>query len=241
MKISVCMATFNGEKFIARQIESILKQLNYDDEIIVSDDSSTDRTIELIENFGDKRIKIFKNNQFYSPVYNFENALRQVSGDIVLLSDQDDIWLDDRVSMIRKAFYRINNKIYIFVCNGYIIKNGENRSIFSIFEEIKPKRGILRNICKNSYMGCCMAFSKKLLDIALPFPKNIPMHDSWLGILGDIFGKVDFIDKKLIKHRRHKNNTSFKNNKISQKVYWRIILMKELLKRYISIKSTKLL
>ena len=83
--ISVCIATYNGEKYIKEQMISILKQLSEKDEIIISDDSSTDRTIEIIENIKDSRIKILKNRKFSQPSLNFENALKSSKGDIIFL------------------------------------------------------------------------------------------------------------------------------------------------------------
>ncbi len=92
-KISVCLASFNGEKFISEQILSILEQLNTDDELIISDDNSTDTTPQIIKELMrlDKRIVFLPGNNFRNPVYNFENALAKSSGEYIFLADQDDI------------------------------------------------------------------------------------------------------------------------------------------------------
>lgn len=94
------MTTYNGEKYISVQLDSILKQLSENDEVIISDDSSTDRTVDVIKNFKDKRIKLYEDNHFHSPIFNFENALEKASGDIIFLSDQDDVWLDNKVKIM---------------------------------------------------------------------------------------------------------------------------------------------
>ncbi|MEM7184509.1 MAG: glycosyltransferase, partial [Spirochaetota bacterium] len=96
--ISVCIATFNGEKYIHEQLVSILQQLGTNDEIIISDDSSTDNTIKMIHAINDKRIKIYHNN-VRNPIQNFENALRKAQGKYIFLSDQDDIWLETKISI----------------------------------------------------------------------------------------------------------------------------------------------
>ena len=96
--ISVCIATYNGAEYLREQVESILSQLEEEDEIVVSDDSSTDTTIEILQSFGDRRIKIFK-NPAKGFVRNFENALRQAQGDFIFLSDQDDVWLPNKVAV----------------------------------------------------------------------------------------------------------------------------------------------
>src|SRR5690606_17055698 len=102
MKISVCIPTYNGEKYIKAQLESILVQLKPEDEVIISDDSSTDNTIEVIKLFADQRIKLFTNNKFKSPKFNLENALSKATGDIFFLADQDDIWEKDKIFTLKE-------------------------------------------------------------------------------------------------------------------------------------------
>ena len=96
--ISVCMATFNGEKYIKEQIESILSQISLSDELVISDDKSTDNTLDIIRDFNDPRIKLYIHEKDHGFVRNFENALTKSNGDIIFLSDQDDIWMPDKVN-----------------------------------------------------------------------------------------------------------------------------------------------
>ena len=185
-KISVCMATYNGEKYIRRQLESILVQLSPNDEVVISDDSSTDGTVGIIKGFSDPRIRLFENNAFFSPIFNIENALKKASGKIIVLSDQDDIWLDNKIAIIRREFPDGQAGIRLIVLDGRIIDEREAVMHDSIFRRINSGKGLLKNIYDNTYMGCCMAFRRDLLNIALPFPKNIPMHDMWLGLLAEL-------------------------------------------------------
>ena len=97
--ISVCLATFNGEKYIYQQLSSILSQLSDIDEIIVSDDGSADKTIEIVKSIKDKRIKLFHNPYRQGIIHNVENALRESKGNIIFLSDQDDVWLNNKISV----------------------------------------------------------------------------------------------------------------------------------------------
>jgi glycosyltransferase involved in cell wall biosynthesis len=235
MKTSVCLATYNGENFIYKQIESILKQLAPNDEVIISDDSSTDKTLYIIEGFNDSRLKIFKNNTYYNPIYNFENAINKSSGDIIVLSDQDDIWLDNKIEIIKNNLKEKTGKIYTLMLNGYIIDQNEDFINGSIFDYKNSGKGVMKNIIKNTYMGCSMAFTREVLDVILPFPKKIPMHDSWIGILSEIFGKVEFEERKTIKYRIHNNNQSLKKTNTKEKIIWRYNLINELIKRYIKI------
>jgi glycosyltransferase involved in cell wall biosynthesis len=198
------MATYNGEKYIHQQLGSILGQIGESDEIIISDDSSSDRTVEIIKTFDDKRIILLENNRFHSPAYNFENALEKATGDIIFLSDQDDIWLENKVKIMVGLLQQ-----YDMVVSDCIIIN-ENEDILqeSFFKIRGSKKGLLNNLMKNSYMGCCMAFHRMILDIALPFPDNLAMHDMWIGMIGELYGKTYFCDQKLIKFRRHENCAS---------------------------------
>ena len=198
------MATYNGEKYIRQQLGSILGQIGESDEIIISDDSSSDRTVEIIKTFDDKRIRLLENNRFKSPAYNFENALKKAVGDIIFLSDQDDIWLENKV----KIMIGLLQQYELVVSDCIIINENEDILQESFFKIRGSKKGLLNNLIKNSYMGCCMAFNRRILDIALPFPDNLPMHDMWIGMIGELYGKTYLCDQKLIKYRRHEHSAS---------------------------------
>lgn len=201
--ISVCMATRNGERFIGQQLASILFQLEEDDELIVSDDSSTDGTLAIIREFADPRVRLLEKNTFFSPIFNFENALEKATGDIIILADQDDVWLDGKVRVIRERFAIRPHQVFLLVLDGEVIDESGNVIHDSIFGKINSGRGLLKNIYDNTYLGCCLAFSRNLLEIALPFPRRIPMHDMWLGLLAELFGEVEFVPEKTILYRKH--------------------------------------
>lgn len=236
-RISVCMATRNGEKYIGRQMESILKQLEDEDEVIVSDDSSTDRTIGIIQNFSDERIKLFEHNTFLSPVYNFENACKKATGENIVLADQDDIWLDNKIEIVRRKLAEKKGQIYTIMMDGEIIDEKDKSQGETLFGMVKVGKGIMKNIYRNCYVGCSMAFTRDLLKVALPFPPHIPMHDSWLGILSEIFGEVEFVPEKTIKYRRHAVNESFRKRSVITQVRWRYFLAYQLLHRYLHLRN----
>jgi len=230
MKISVCMATYNGEKFIKEQLASILHQLDETDEVIISDDSSTDETVNIIESFDDARVRIYKDQVFKSPIFNFENALKKSSGDYIFLADQDDIWMPGKVEIIKTFlvdYDLVLSDANIIDAEGNIINDS-----FYLFNN--SKNGLINNIIKNSYLGCTMAFNKRLLERALPFPNDIPMHDWWIGVLGEWFGRTIFIKDKLISYRRHGNNASpsgKSNYSFCKKIMFRLRVLKDLIKR----------
>lgn len=230
--ISVCIATYNGEKYIKNQLDSILVQLHENDEIIISDDSSTDKTIEIIKSFNDKRIVLYENQKFKSPIFNFENSLMYASGDYIFLSDQDDIWLPNKVKTMKKFLLNYDlvlSDADIIDSNGNILKK-------SFYQMNGSKKGLVKNIIKNSYLGCTMAFKKKILQKSLPFPRDISMHDWWIGLIAELYGTTYFIDEKLIHYRRHGHNASpageTSHYSFSEKLLFRLLMLKNLILRY---------
>jgi glycosyltransferase involved in cell wall biosynthesis len=209
------MSTFNGESFIKQQMDSILIQLSESDELIISDDSSSDKTTEIIKGYNDSRIKLISNCKFRSPIFNIENALKQAKGDYIFLSDQDDIWYKDKVQTTLKYLQK-----HCTVVSDCTLINEEGIQINSSFFSLnKSRKGLLKNIFKNSYIGCCMAFNRKILKLALPFPKKIAMHDLWIGILSEFFGNPIFINDRLIYYRRHSSNFS-QTSQVSRFSIW---------------------
>ncbi len=226
LKISVCIATYNGEKYIKQQLNSILCQLEERDEVIISDDSSTDNTVQIIESFKDKRIKIFREQKFKSPIYNFENAISKATGDIIFLSDQDDIWHKTKVHKIKQYF--LNENITCIVTNASIIDE-EGKEKGQLFFKKKPSFVLIKNIVKNNFIGCTMAFVNNKIPI-LPFPKNLPMHDWFIGLRHIIKGKVKYINEPLIYYRRHSQNvTKEKSSNIINIIKWRFNIIISLL------------
>lgn len=202
--ISVCIATYNGEKYIENQLRSILHQLSEEDEIIVSDDGSKDRTIDIVKDFNDSRIRIV-NNEKHGVAFNFENAISNAKGDYIFLSDQDDEWLYNKVERCLtglQTYHCIVTDCYICDGEGEII----NKSFFSLNGTKKGK--IYNLLVKSGYIGCCMAFRKEILAKVLPFPEDIPLHDLWIGNVAAFYYSLGWISDKLIKYRRHGNNAS---------------------------------
>jgi glycosyltransferase involved in cell wall biosynthesis len=203
-RCSVCMAVYNGEKYIYQQVKSILDQFSHNDELIISDDGSTDNTIAILENFKDDRIKIFFNSQNKGPVGNFENALLKARGKYIFLADQDDLWLSGKIEKHLQL-----HKVYDLVISDAIVIDEQGLILHqSFFKARNSKAGLVNNLKKNAYIGCCMSFNRKIAVYALPFPKYIHMHDWWIGLVAEIKGKVIFCDDKLMKYIRHHNNAS---------------------------------
>lgn len=214
--ISVCIATYNGERYIRQQIESIVCQLNVDDEIIVSDDGSTDGTLDIVKGIGDKRIKIIEGPGRKSPILNFECALKASKGDFIFLSDQDDVWKSDKVEICMKWL-----KTYHCVVSDAEVTDNRLKPLYpSLYAIMQVRQGRIYNtIWKNGYTGCCMAFRRDVVEASLPFPKDIPMHDIWIGNVAAYKYNVIFIPDRLIYFRRHENTISC-NGKGSKFTIW---------------------
>ena len=232
--ISVCVATYNGEKFIREQIDSILCQLSSDDEIIVSDDGSTDGTIVIINCIGDKRIRIIEGPRKHSPTFNFENALKEAKGDYIFLADQDDVWKTNKVEVCMKWLQKYD----CVVSDAEVTDSNLNPLYPSLYAIMQVRQGHIYNtVWKNGYTGCCMAFRREVLNASLPFPKDIPMHDIWIGNVAAYKYNVKFISEKLVLFRRHEDTISCngKGSKYSiwQQMKFRWSIIKNIVNLYI--------
>ncbi|MDQ6529601.1 glycosyltransferase [Flavobacterium sp. LHD-85] len=211
--ISVCIATYNGEKYIVEQLESILPQLDAKDEIIISDDHSKDNTLEVIGNLKDNRIKIFLNEKENGYSKNFENAINKSSGDIIFISDQDDVWMCNKVQIMIKAL----SKSSLAIHNASIVDGDLNLIHDSHFDLYSVKSGFFVNFLKTRYIGACMAFKREVLEKYLPVPENQKLcaYDYWLSLIAEYYYKVELVYEPLIKYRRHGNNASTGGKKSS--------------------------
>lgn len=234
---SVCMASYNGEKYIKEQIRSILNQLNDDDELIISDDNSTDSTLDVIGSIKDKRIRVV-HAHFRNYKKNFENALKEARGDFIFLTDQDDVWIDGKYA---RCIELLNNYDLI-VTDSVIVDENLETVKDSFFEFYNSGTGILKNTINSTYFGACMAFKKQVLEKASPFPKSDNIaHDIWLGLVAETTGCVCFIREPYLLYRRHSSSlTNLSTNLLTRskrplwkKIYGRIELLSALLHFYI--------
>ena len=230
MMVSVCIPTYNGESYIEAQLLSILPQLGASDEVIVSDDHSSDGTINKILNLHDARIKVLTNTRNPGLLGNLENALREAKGDIIYLSDQDDLWYPGKVARVTPLMEH-----YDLVLTDATVIDSEGKVLHpSFFKQNYSGRGFLRNWVNNSFMGCCMTFNRKVLEAALPFPAKIAMHDSWIGMVAILKGRYFLLHEPQVYYRRHPKNTITSLRKdhlpVHIQIWNRVVLMYYLLK-----------
>lgn len=224
-RISVCMASYNGQAYIRQQIESILSQLGADDELVVVDDASTDGTAGVVSSHEDPRIRLIRQPVNVGYTRNFERALREARGKYIILSDQDDIWLPGRVEAAMDALRD----------SDYVLTNckttNENLEVIreSWFEDFAIQGGFVRQLFRSRYLGCCAAFRAEILPAILPFPPrpDLVEHDTWIASVAELYFRVRLVDEPLILYRRHSSNTSLGGvdrgyplwNKIYRRVY----------------------
>jgi glycosyltransferase involved in cell wall biosynthesis len=221
------MATYNGSRFIEKQIQSILPQLSYNDELVIVDDCSSDQTVNLIQKFTDSRIKLWENTKNFGAIKNFEKSITNAEGDIIFLSDQDDIWMPDKVKEVTSVFTQ-RQEVTLVITNLQVIDEHDNLVPNSkLVGDFRP--GLIQNFVKSKFRGCTLAVRQPMLKYFLPFPEDIPMHDMWIGLVNEIYGQTLYIDKPLLQYRRHSSNVTSENHaEIRQMIKWRYALFKNL-------------
>ena len=220
MRRSICMATYNGAKYIKEQLDSIIPQLRDDDELIVSDDASKDDTLKIVESYNDPRIKIF-HNENHGVAHNFENAMRQASGDLIYFADQDDVWLPSKLDKMEK--FLTEGGYDTILCNCSLVDANLNVIKERHYDEKWPmKKSLLQNIINNCWLGACMCFTKQVKDACMPFPSKVVAHDLWVSYYAQKHFKCGYQDEVLQLYRRHENTVSFTGGKSTNSLYFRI-------------------
>lgn len=244
--ISVCVTTYNGELYIRQQLDSILSQLCEDDEIIISDDGSTDDTLNIITSYADHRITLLHHKQnssvrshrLHKLIYvsqNVEYAIRHSHGDYIFLADQDDIWDCNRVKIVNAYLQKSD----LVLCNHSVIDAGNNIEIDAYYKHNPISRCVLYDLVKTPFLGCCMAFRREAMKYVLPIPSRCVSFDNWMGCAVVLNGTFSFIQTPLHLYRHHSNNTSpttdkSKNsNSLLYKISYRAVMLAQLLLRTI--------
>lgn len=226
--VSLVMATYNGEKFIKEQLTSILKQTRHPDEVIISDDGSTDHTLEIVDDFIRKydlnnwKVLIRPTTSKEYPPYvkislNFIDAAKETNGDIIFFSDQDDIWHSNKIEAMTGLMMK-NPQIYTLVCNrSFIDKNGDllKSEVVKGYEKYSLSKITMLHAPIEQVVatGMCMSIRRCVLDDILEI--NSPhhyYHDYSFGIIASVRNGLYFYNEVLASHRRHEDNLTVSLN-----------------------------
>lgn len=207
-RVSVVMALYNGEKYLDKQLGSMVTQLTDQDELIIADDGSTDESLTIVARYQAvfPQIRVIGGDHV-GVVANFKRGILEAKGKFIFLADQDDIWLSGKVSGTLEHLERMRRPALVMHDAAFIDAEGR-RLNQTLFRWRPPSKGFWKNVWKNCYTGCCMAFSCELVPYIRKMPVHIPMHDEWIGLLGEQYGFVDFLNVVMIEYRRHAENTT---------------------------------
>jgi glycosyltransferase involved in cell wall biosynthesis len=205
VKISIALASYNGQKYILEQLESFSSQSKLPDEVIVSDDCSTDETTALVRKFSlgapfDVKLYVNKANLGYAQ--NFANALSKTTGDLIFLSDQDDVWFPNKINDVYNI--AISSEALLIMNDAEITDQYLNPSGLSKLNQIKAM-GFKDN---KFVMGCCAAIKKDLLDLTSPMDSSFPAHDTWISWFAEFMGLKVVCSEVMQYYRRHDSNVS---------------------------------
>ena len=213
-KVDVLLATYNGEKYLKEQIDSILEQTYSDFRLLISDDGSTDDTRKILEEYKNKdsRIQVFFQESNLGVVKNFEFLLKKVESAYYMFSDQDDIW---KAEKIEKSLNKIENDNCDLVYSDLEVVDAKLNVTYEsywklkgIYNKIKKYNNFESLYLNNFVTGCTIISKKELIDTYLPLPNSSKyvLHDYWISLILSQNGKIDYIEEPLIKYRQHKNN-----------------------------------
>ena len=225
--ISIAMTTYNGEKYLRNQLDSILNQSISDFELVICDDCSKDSTREILKDYAnrDSRIKIILNESNLGFKRNFEKALLNCSGDYIALSDQDDIWEKEHLQILMKTIG--TNMLTCGDSQCFIENDGQMKDIFKLSElefdlsVLKSNEDILKRIFfrGNPYQGAAMLMKKEFLDIVLPIPTDISFHDVWFALCAACNNSFVYVNEIVNNYRQHETQvTSHVKRNLFQKI-----------------------
>src|SRR6266481_2285252 len=206
MRISIAMATFNGDKFLPQQLESFLAQTKLPDELVVCDDGSSDETLQILEAFSREApfaVHVHRNLQNIGHVGNFGKALSLCTGEIIFLSDQDDVWFPNKIERVARVFDAFED-VLLVINNAEITDKHLEPSGLTQVGQIRGAGLTLDHFVN----GSCSAMSARLLAIMLPIPREAPAHDNWIHKLAGAMGVRRIVDEVLQYYRRHDESTS---------------------------------
>src|ERR1051326_3404755 len=216
MNLSIALCTYNGTVYLKEQLESIAAQTRTPDELVISDDQSTDDTLRMIVEFAatvDFPVRLSVNESNLGTAKNFEKAISLCRGDVILLSDQDDVWHNDKLESVERIF-AAKPQLSLVFSNAELVDEalrGFDETLFDLVDFNDRKQRLVKSgrvldvqLRENLVCGCTVAFRANLKELILPISSEGPLvHDGWIMLLIAAVGEIDFINRPLLKYRQH--------------------------------------
>jgi glycosyltransferase involved in cell wall biosynthesis len=234
--VSVVMAVFNGRRYLTQQVESIVSQLQSEDELIIVDDASTDGAVSSLPTHLLGNARLFTNVVNIGVRRTFQRGLELARHDIVFLSDQDDVWLQGKRAAFVEEFAR-DAAVFVVISDARVMDaQGQVTAVSFMANRGGFDGSVIGTLWRNRYLGCAMAVRKELLNIALPIPRWVPQHDMWFGVIGQLTGRVAYLPAPYLLYRRHGANVSPSRSRSPWRLLrWRVALLSALVLRMISV------
>ena len=209
--ISIAMATYNGEKYLREQLDSILNQTYSDFELVVCDDCSKDATVAILQEYAtkDTRIKIHVNDENLGFKKNFEKAILLCQGEYIALSDQDDVWTENHLEVLIDNLddcYLVCSNAQLIDSDGQLL--GGSVKPDSVYIANKGNEQFLQLLHGNFVQGCTCLFKREIIPFLFPIPSEFVTHDYWFGLVAAVKGGVRYTSEKLVNYRVHQNNST---------------------------------
>lgn len=209
-KIDILMATYNGEKYLSEQIDSIIFQTYKNWNLLIRDDGSSDSTFEILKEYEkkDSRIKIISDEKGnLGIVKNFEELLKISDSDLIMFSDQDDVWVENKLELYLSKIKNFINEGFLIHSDAILFSETKEKILKNTFISGKIKKMGLKNIFFNYFVqGATILISKEIKKFILPFSEEVYLHDRYIHIISELFFKRIFIKEPLIYYRQHSNN-----------------------------------
>ncbi len=239
--IDILMATYNGEKYLRAQLDSILQQTNSDWRLIIRDDCSTDETVQIIKEYGllqpEKILFIEAERPSGSAQNNFFQLLQYSTAEYIMFADQDDVWLKNKIQLTLDKMHQLEQQfgkdVPLLIHTDLAVVDEKLRTInpsLFVMQNMGADRKQLNHILvQNIVTGCAMMVNRALLQLITTIPQHAIMHDMWLALVAAAFGQIGFVDKATILYRQHGNNANgAKNVKTMQYLLWKLTSAKEI-------------
>lgn len=227
--VSVCMATWNGARYLREQVDSILAQLRETDELAIVDDASTDETVAILESYADPRLRLYRNPQNIGHVQSFSRVLLLARYDLLVMADQDDVWLPGRLAALHAALR--GPRAWVVSSNSRYVDSDLQPTDFDSegVREADSARH-LRNILgifsgRRCYYGCTMALRREIAPVVLPIPEFVESHDLWIALASNAARANVHLEADTLLRRVHGGNVSILRRPLYRQLWSRVIFL----------------